>query len=127
MRRAKPVLILLSAAGLFVLAAPVAFALNCADTQQSALDMTTRKGVLAALGVLLGSGALVLRGGGIGKLRAYFCAVTALLFAAAQLKELFRDPDHGDYTLKENAPVYLFAPAFQPLPLDRIGRLTEAE
>ena len=46
------------------------------------------------------------------------------LFPKSQLKQLFTDPDNGDYTLREDAPFYVFAPDFVPLPLDRIGRTT---
>ena len=44
------------------------------------------------------------------------------LFRKGQLRDLFADPANGDYTLREDAPVYTFAPAFEPLPLSEMGR-----
>lgn len=38
------------------------------------------------------------------------------------LKKLFKDPDHGDYTLRDDAPVFDDIPGFEPLPLSEIGR-----
>ena len=38
------------------------------------------------------------------------------------LKKLFVDPDNGDYTLRDDAPVFDEIPGFEPLPLSEIGR-----
>ena len=44
------------------------------------------------------------------------------LFRREQLRDLFIDPGHGDYTIKNDAPVFAFAPAFESLPLSQMGR-----
>ena len=38
------------------------------------------------------------------------------------LKKLFVDPDNGDYTLRDDAPVFDDIPGFEPLPLSEVGR-----
>ena len=38
------------------------------------------------------------------------------------MKKLFVDPDNGDYTLRDDAPVFDEIPGFEPLPLSEIGR-----
>ena len=38
------------------------------------------------------------------------------------LKKLFADPENGDYTLRDDAPVFDEIPDFEPLPLKEIGR-----
>lgn len=47
------------------------------------------------------------------------------LFRKSQLRDLFTDPDNGDYTLRPNAPVYAFSPEFEPLPVAQMGRVSE--
>ncbi|MBQ6066067.1 MAG: right-handed parallel beta-helix repeat-containing protein [Clostridia bacterium] len=44
------------------------------------------------------------------------------LFRREQLRDLFADPANGDYTLREDAPVFTFAPHFEPLPVSQMGR-----
>ena len=38
------------------------------------------------------------------------------------MKKLFTDPKNGDYTLRENAPVFDTLPNFQQIPISQIGR-----
>ena len=38
------------------------------------------------------------------------------------LKKLFVDPDNGDYTLRDDAPVFDEIPGFEQLPLSDVGR-----
>ena len=38
------------------------------------------------------------------------------------MKKLFVDPENGDYTLRDDAPVFDVIPDFAPLPLDKVGR-----
>ena len=38
------------------------------------------------------------------------------------LQKLFVDPANGDYTLREDAPVFGEIPGFEPIPLQKIGR-----
>ena len=38
------------------------------------------------------------------------------------LKKLFVDPDHGDYTLRDDSPVYKKIPDFEQIPFNKIGR-----
>ncbi|MBQ6420719.1 MAG: hypothetical protein IJK02_06590 [Clostridia bacterium] len=39
-----------------------------------------------------------------------------------KLKKLFNDPAGGDYTLREDAPVFNEIPGFEPLPIGEMGR-----
>ena len=38
------------------------------------------------------------------------------------MKKFFVDPENGDYTLRDDAPVFDEIPDFEPLPLGEIGR-----
>ena len=44
------------------------------------------------------------------------------VFKLNALKQLFVDPDNGDYTLRADAPVFDILPGFEPLPLSEMGR-----
>ena len=44
------------------------------------------------------------------------------VFALGDLRALFADPARGEYGLKADAPVFAELPAFEALPLERIGR-----
>ncbi len=44
------------------------------------------------------------------------------VYKPGAMKKLFTDPDHGDYTLRSDAPVFNEIPGFEPLPLSEIGR-----
>ena len=38
------------------------------------------------------------------------------------LEQIFVDPDNGDYSIKEDAPIYDIIPDFEEIPYDKIGR-----
>ena len=59
------------------------------------------------------------------KVREYSEFYGNALFRKSQLRDLFADPANGDYTLREDAPLFTFAPDFEPLPLAKMGRLSE--
>ena len=44
------------------------------------------------------------------------------IYKPGAMKKLFTDPKNGDYTLRDDAPVYDVIPDFAPLPLDQVGR-----
>ncbi|MBR0510398.1 MAG: right-handed parallel beta-helix repeat-containing protein [Clostridia bacterium] len=44
------------------------------------------------------------------------------IYKPGEMKKLFTDPKNGDYTLRDDAPVYDVIPDFAPLPLDQVGR-----
>ena len=44
------------------------------------------------------------------------------VYRMVALKKLFVDPDRGDYTLREDAPVFKKIPDFEQIPFDKIGR-----
>ena len=44
------------------------------------------------------------------------------LFRKSQLRDLFADPKGGDYTIREDSLIYAFAPGFEPLPVEMMGR-----
>ena len=49
------------------------------------------------------------------------------LFRREQLRDLFTDPDNGDYTLQEDALIYTLAPEFESLPVAQMGRSSAAD
>ena len=44
------------------------------------------------------------------------------VYTFSAMKKLFVDPENGDYTLRDDAPVFDEIPDFEPLPLGEIGR-----
>ena len=44
------------------------------------------------------------------------------VFRPHRMAEIFTDPAKGDYSLKEDSPVFEKIPGFEPLPLEEIGR-----
>ncbi|MBQ6268106.1 MAG: right-handed parallel beta-helix repeat-containing protein [Clostridia bacterium] len=44
------------------------------------------------------------------------------IYRLSAMKKLFADPENGDYTLRDDAPVFDVIPDFAPLPLDQVGR-----
>ena len=44
------------------------------------------------------------------------------VFTPKKMNEIFTNPAGGDYSLKEDSPVFSAIPDFEPLPLDEIGR-----
>ena len=43
------------------------------------------------------------------------------------MKQLFVDPANGDYTLRDDAPVFGEIPGFERIPLREIGRYGRSE
>ena len=43
-------------------------------------------------------------------------------YSLTALKKLFTDPGNGDYTLRDNAPVFDEIPGFERLPVEKMGR-----
>ena len=44
------------------------------------------------------------------------------VYKMSAMKKLFVDPEHGDYTLRSDAPVFDKIPGFEQIPLGEIGR-----
>ena len=44
------------------------------------------------------------------------------VFTPKKMNEIFTNPSGGDYSLKEDSPVFSAIPDFEPLPLEEIGR-----
>ena len=107
MRRLKAILTFTAAAGITAAASPAALALDCVGKRQGSMDMSSWTAVLASFGVLLGSGFLILRGGGLPKLRVFFCVLTALLFAAAPVF------DNADAWYRAKHPFVAASPALE--------------
>ena len=61
--------------------------------------------------------------GGIEELPKQYSDISGnAVFKPRQMADLFTDPAGGDYSLKEDSPVYDSIPDFEPLPLEQIGR-----
>lgn len=54
---------------------------------------------------------------------AYYSDISGnAIYRLNAMKKLFVDPENGNYTLREDAPVFDEIPDFEPLPLSEIGR-----
>ncbi|MCR5150223.1 MAG: right-handed parallel beta-helix repeat-containing protein [Clostridiales bacterium] len=52
----------------------------------------------------------------------YSVVINNAVYRLSALSKLFRNPDEGDYSLKENSAVFKKLPAFEDLPLSEMGR-----
>ncbi len=55
--------------------------------------------------------------------RAYSDISGNAVYRLSALNKLFEDPENGNYNLKADSPVFTEIPDFEPLPLDKIGRV----